>query len=454
MVKKSLEFVCEACGARSLQWAGRCTACGEWNTLKEFSHKPVQASKQSWIQSESVLQVLKGVETKGSELRWQTQVHEFDRVIGGGFVKGSIGLLGGTPGVGKSTLILQLLSRLTKLEKGVLYVSGEESAGQIKQRADRLIVDQSNIIVLIESNLEKILACLNSTRPEFVVIDSIQTLYTDQLTASAGSVSQVRETAAALMQFAKQTETSVMLIGHVTKDGDIAGPRTLEHMVDYVLYLEGEKKDQHRILRSVKNRFGSINEIGLFKMTEQGLAEVSKPNRLFVDKFSTSHPGTAVFAANEGSRTLFLEVQVLVGDTQQIHPARTTMGMDRNRLQVILAVLEKHLRMDFSHNDIYVNLAGGFRVIEPAIDLCLIAALLSSHLNKALPQESVFWGEVALTGEFRTVSALDSRLNESERCGFKTAYFPATREKLNMPASRQLLLNPVRNVQHLFDLIG
>lgn len=452
VAKKLSEYICEACGAKSLKWTGRCTFCGEWDSLKEV--QPEQPERKQWVASESNLVRLDAVPPSDQEERWSTEVKEFDRVMGGGFVKGSIGLLGGTPGVGKSTLILQLLSRVTRMKKEVLYVSGEESASQIKQRADRLVIDQQNITVLIESNLEAILDKLQQTKPDFVVIDSIQTLYTSQLAASAGSVSQVRETASALMQFAKKTQTSVMLIGHVTKEGDIAGPRTLEHMVDYVLYLEGEKKEQHRILRSVKNRFGDINEIGLFKMTQKGLSEVLKPNRLFSERFSSDQAGTAVFAANEGSRTLFLEIQVLVGDTQQAHPARTTMGMDRNRLQVILAVLEKHLRMDFSRNDIYVNLAGGFRVVEPAIDLCLIAALLSSHLNKPLPEESVFWGEVALTGEFRPVPAFENRIHESERCGFKSAYFPCRPGKSKQPSGLSITRNEVKDVQHLMDLIG
>lgn len=451
MGKKASEYVCEACGARSLKWAGRCTNCGEWDTLKELQ---TDSRQRSWVRPETEAIKLNTIQSGELAERWITQVNEFDRVVGGGFVKGSIGLLGGTPGVGKSTLILQLLSRLTKIDKEVLYVSGEESASQIKQRADRLVIDQKNISLLIESNLDRILEFLQQSSPDFVVIDSIQTLYSNQISASPGSVSQVRETASILMQHAKRTNTSVMLIGHVTKEGDIAGPRTLEHMVDYVLYLEGEKKEQQRILRSVKNRFGSIGEIGLFKMTEKGLAELTNPNRLFSEKFSAEHPGTAIFAANEGTRTLFLEIQVLVGDTQQNHPARTTMGVDRNRLQVILAVLEKHLRMDFSRNDIYVNLAGGFRVMEPAIDLCLIAALLSSHLNVSLPPDSVFWGEVALTGEFRSVSSTESRINESERCGFRNLYFPASKESGNRIKKNNLAVNPVKDVQNLMDLIG
>jgi len=450
LAKKTSEFLCESCGAKALKWAGRCTNCGEWGTLTE---QKTESGRNVWVESGQKPQELSKVEVLENEERWSTQVNEFDRVIGGGFVKGSIGLLGGTPGVGKSTLILQLLARLTKLGKEVLYISGEESVSQIKQRANRLVINQEKITILIESNLERIRACFQEQNPDFVVIDSIQTLYSGQIQASPGSVTQVRETASLLMQYAKQTSTSVMLIGHVTKEGDIAGPRTLEHMVDYVLYLEGERKEQQRILRSVKNRFGDISEIGLFKMTAKGLVEISKPNLLFVDRFSMDQPGTAVFAANEGTRTLFLEVQVLVGETQQAHPARTSMGMDRNRLQVILAVLEKHLNTDFSRNDVYVNLAGGFKVVEPAIDLCLIAALLSSHLNFVLPEKSVFWGEVALTGEFRAVSSLESRLNETERCGFKDVFLPHQSNEALLKRRGDLHIHPVKNIQHLAELI-
>ena len=421
MAKKLSEFVCESCGAKFPKWTGRCGHCGEWESLVETSSSPKRAS---WVESNNQPADLGKIQLKENEQRWVTEVNEFDRVVGGGIVRGSVGLLGGTPGVGKSTLILQLLARLVRHHSKVLYVTGEESANQIKQRADRLLIKQESILVLVESNLEKIQEHMRSIQPDFVVIDSIQTLFTEQLTSSAGSISQVRESASILMQQAKQSETSVMLIGHVTKEGDLAGPRTLEHMVDYVLYLEGEKKEQHRMLRSVKNRFGTVSEVGIFKMTSKGLVEVSSPNTLFIEQFESSHPGTAVFAAIEGSRTLFLEVQVLVGNTQQSHPARTSMGMDRNRLQLIIAVLEKQLNIDFSSNDIYVNLAGGFKVVEPAIDLPLAAALLSSYLNKPLPQQSVYMGELALTGEFRSVPALDSRMYESQRCGFKQLFVP------------------------------
>ncbi|MFH2129797.1 MAG: DNA repair protein RadA [bacterium] len=450
MSKIKPEYVCQSCGARFPKWTGRCGHCGEWDTLVE----KVLEAKKTWVASENQPQSLGAITVQESEERWVTQVHEFDRVVGGGILRGSVGLLGGSPGVGKSTLILQLLARLAKNRLKVLYVSGEESANQIKHRADRLMIQQDKLLVLIASNLEQILDCLREDQPDFVVIDSIQTLYTDQLTSSPGTVSQVRESAGVLMKHAKQTNTAVMLIGHVTKEGDIAGPRTLEHMVDYVLYLEGEKKEQQRILRSVKNRFGTVNEVGLFKMTAKGLVEISKPNSLFIDRFLSTHPGTAVFSAREGSRTIFLEIQVLVGDTQQNNPARTAMGMDRNRLQLIIAVLEKHLNMNFSHNDIYVNLAGGFRVFEPAIDLALMAALLSSHLNFALPEKSVFFGEISLTGEFRSVSGMEERLYESQRCGFKRVYLPAQSLKTSGMSSLTIEVNPVRDIHELREILA
>lgn len=450
MAKQLVEYTCDACHARFPKWTGKCGHCGEWGTLKE---KIESQSKRSWVGSENKSQILAKVTTQESEERWITHVNEFDRVVGGGIVKGSVGLLGGTPGVGKSTLILQLLARLSKIQLKVLYISGEESVNQIKHRADRLLIRQEGIRVQTESNLGRILESLQEFTPDFVVVDSIQTLFTEQLSAGAGSVSQVRESVSILMQHAKLTNTAVMLIGHVTKDGDIAGPRTLEHMVDYVLYLEGEKREQTRILRSVKNRFGTIDEVGLFKMTGKGLVEINKPNSLFVDKFVSSHPGTAVFAGNEGSRVLFLEIQVLVGDTQQSHPVRTSMGVDRNRLQLLIAVLEKHLRLDFCRNDVYVNLAGGFRIMEPAIDLAMAAAVISSHLNIVLPLKSVFIGEIALTGEFRTVPALDKRLYESERCGFKSVFVPAQSLINKDFAKLDLQIVPVKDIQELMEIL-
>jgi DNA repair protein RadA/Sms len=449
MAKSQGEYVCGNCGARFPKWVGRCTQCGDWDGLQSVAHP----SEKNWVDSEVRPQALTEIVINSTQERWQTEVQEFDRVVGGGIVRGSIGLLGGTPGVGKSTLILQLLARLVKMNLKVLYVSGEESVRQIKQRADRLVIQQHGIVVLTESALEPVLAVITEHRPDFVVIDSIQTLYSQALTASAGSVSQVRETGSVLLKVAKKEHLSVLLVGHVTKEGDIAGPRTLEHMVDYVLYLEGEKREQQRLLRAVKNRFGTVSEIGLFKMSDKGLIEVRTPNQLFMSRYQSVRPGTAFFAAHEGSRTLFLEVQVLVGDTQQHHPARTAMGMDRNRLQLIVAILEKHLGMDFSRNDIYVNLAGGFKVVEPAIDLALVAALLSSHLAFALPPYSVFFGEAALTGEFRAIPAMTERIYESERCGFKQAFVPSQGIETLRAAELSLSLVAVDHIQSIIELL-
>lgn len=451
MGKKNVDYFCASCGAQFLKWAGKCTNCGEWDTISEF--RPSKIKGNSWVASGSGPRALIDIRQDASSNRWITEVFEFDRVVGGGIVKGSIGLLGGTPGVGKSTLVLQLLSRITKLNKKVIYISGEESATQIKNRADRLLINQEDILILIESTLENSMAVLEKEVPDFVVIDSIQTLYSNEISGTAGSVTQVRETATLLMKYAKQTDTSVVLIGHVTKGGDIAGPRTLEHMVDYVLYLEGEKREQSRILRAVKNRFGTISEIGIFKMTGKGLAEVKSSNSLFLDKFQITHPGTSIFPANEGSRTMFLEIQVLVGDTQQSNPARTVMGMDRNRLQVLVAVLEKHLEMDFSQNDIYVNIASGLKVIEPAVDMAILAALISSHLNKLLPNHSVFLGEIALTGEFRQVSSAQERIYESVRGNFKKIFVPLNMvDKLKVDNASVQLIGLI-GVQQLLDAI-
>lgn len=453
MAKSKTQFVCQSCGAKQLQWSGRCPACGEWNSLFEEGQAPQALKSAGWVPQRTEVQTLSAVGGGEAAERWVTGVNEFDRVAGGGILPGSFGLLGGNPGVGKSTLILQLMARVARLGKKVLYISGEESAGQIKERADRLLIDQDQIQVLIESSLEAILNHLEAQSPHFVVIDSIQTLYSDQFQSSPGSVTQVREGAAFLMRYAKAKGAALMLIGHVTKEGSIAGPRTLEHMVDYVLYLEGDKNERARILRPVKNRFGTIDELGLFKMTPKGLAELSNPNQLFLEHFNWDHPGMGVFAMNEGNRCLFLEVQVLVGDTEQRQPARMSVGADRTRLQVLVAVLEKSLGMDFSRNDIYLSLAGGFRANEPAVDLAVLAALISSHLRSPLPARSVFAGEVALTGEFRPVPALSERIQEAARAGFTRFYLPQRALKRLQSEVKGIELVGLSDVAQLMEAI-
>ena len=453
MAKPKKQYVCQACGAKQVQWSGRCPGCGEWNTIVEEAPAAVRQAVGGWVPLKAEIQVLGEVRETGAEQRWVTEVNEFDRVVGGGIMPGSFGLLGGTPGVGKSTLILQLMARIAGTGRKCLYISGEESLGQIKERASRLLVDQSKLLVLVESNLEMIIEQLEKHSPDFVVIDSIQTLFSSQFTASPGSVTQVREGAAMLMRYTKAKGSALLLIGHVTKDGAIAGPKTLEHMVDYVLYLEGEKNEAGRVLRSVKNRFGNISELGLFKMTSKGLSELLNPNQLFLEQFHWGHPGMSVFAMLEGSRSLFLEVQVLVGDTEQRNPARMAVGLDRNRLQVMVAVLEKSLGMDFSGNDIYLNLAGGFRTNEPAVDMSVAAALISSHLRVTLPSQSVFVGEVALTGEFRVVPGLEDRVLEAQRCGFKYFYLPTKAAKRLANIGKTMELIGVADLSKLSELL-
>jgi len=453
VAKPKKQYVCQSCGAKHVQWSGRCSGCSEWNTIVEQAPAAVAQAVSGWVPQKAEVQVLGEVSDKRTEQRWVTEVNEFDRVVGGGIMPGSFGLLGGTPGVGKSTLILQLMARIAGTGKKCLYISGEESLGQIKERASRLVVDQSKLLVLVESNLEAIIEHLEAHSPDFVVIDSIQTLFSSQFTASSGSVTQVREGAAMLMRYTKARESALLLIGHVTKDGTIAGPKTLEHMVDYVLYLEGEKNEAARVLRSVKNRFGNISELGLFKMTAKGLAELLNPNQLFLEQFHWGEPGMSVFAMLEGSRSLFLEVQVLVGDTEQRQPARMAVGLERTRLQVMVAVLEKSLGMDFSRNDIYLNLAGGFKTNEPAVDMALAAAIISSHLRITLPDQSVYVGEVALTGEFRVVPGLEDRVLEAQRCGFKRFYLPAKAAKRLSGLAKSMEFIGVKDLSHLASLL-
>lgn len=447
--KQKEEFECSHCRARFPKWSGKCPECDQWDTLLVYQSK---SGNSSWVDSTAESIALNEISIQENEYRWQTGVEEFDRVTGGGIVEGSIGLIGGSPGVGKSTLILQLLSRIAKLDKTVLYVSGEESAAQIKSRADRLTLYQEKISLFIESSIETILHHIQTLKPDFVVIDSIQTLYSESYPSAAGSVTQVRESASFLVQQAKRKGTTVMLIGHVTKEGNLAGPKTLEHMVDYVFYLEGEKDKYRRVLRSVKNRFGQVNEIGLFKMTDKGLVEVKNPNRFYTEHLQSGSKGTSFIPTMEGSRSFLVEIQALVGETPQQYSNRTANGFDRNKLQLIVAILEKHLKMDFNGLDIYMNLAGGIRINEPAMDMAIIAALFSSHLNILLPENSVFFGEIALTGEFRSVSYQDDRIKECLRSGFTRILTPdSANSQIDQELKSKII--PIKDVQQLLEWI-
>ena len=418
------QYVCANCGAVSSKWQGRCESCGEWNTLAEEAPAAAPVALRTGRGRPVELAPLSG-ETR--ELaRTLSGVGEFDRVIGGGFVPGSAILVGGDPGIGKSTILIQAAAAMARAGKRVIYVSGEEAIDQIRLRAERLGLSSAPVALASETHVEDILATLQTgPAADLVVIDSIQTLWTDIVESAPGTVTQVRTSAQALVRHAKATGTAVVLVGHVTKDGQIAGPRVVEHMVDAVLYFEGESGHHFRLLRAVKNRFGPASEIGVFEMTDAGLKEVSNPSLLFIGDRGTRSPGTAIFAGIEGTRPLLVEVQALVAETSLGTPRRAAVGWEPSRLAMILAVLETRCGLRFGSHDVYLNVAGGLRLAEPAADLAVAAALVSSRAGVATPPESVYFGEVSLSGAIRPVTQTAMRLNEAERLGFAQAMLPA-----------------------------
>ena len=417
-------FFCTECGNESSRWEGQCPACKAWNTLVEGVSgvgRRAPGSTLGRLIGTSLPIALSEVEQE-SAARISTGIAEVDFVLGGGLVPGSLVLLGGEPGIGKSTLLLQVAARATR---PVLYVSGEESAGQVKMRADRLNPKADDVLFLSETSIDGVIAQLGEARPDIAVIDSIQTMYDPSLDSPSGSVTQVRECAARLQRYAKENRTAILLVGHVTKEGVVAGPRTLEHMVDTVLYFEGGPRLDHRILRATKNRFGGVDEIGVFRMQSDGLDPVANPSELFLDERSSGAPGSAVFPAIEGTRPLLVEVQALVGKAAYGAPQRVAQGFDRQRLSLILAVLEKRSGLSFGDRDVFVNVVGGLRLAETAADLAVIAAVASSALDRALPEDAVFVGEVGLSGEARSVGQVERRLAEARRLGFATAFVPS-----------------------------
>ncbi|PIV75789.1 MAG: DNA repair protein RadA [Rhodobacteraceae bacterium CG17_big_fil_post_rev_8_21_14_2_50_65_11] len=425
MAKPVTLFVCSACGATHKKWAGRCDACGEWNTIHE--EKPLSTGPGS--------RGLGGMKGKGMALtdlaseerppeRDGSGIAELDRVLGGGLVGASATLVGGDPGIGKSTLMLQAAASFARAGLSVIYVSGEEATAQVRMRARRLGLSDSPVKLAAETNLRDILTTLDIERPDLVVIDSVQTMWLDTVESAPGSVAQVRATAHELVSFAKKKGVSVMLVGHVTKDGQIAGPRVVEHMVDTVLYFEGERGHQFRILRSVKNRFGPADEIGVFEMTGAGLAEVPNPSALFLSDRQTRAPGSVVFAGIEGTRPVLVEVQALVAPSSLSQPRRAVVGWDGSRLSMILAVLEARVGISFQGLDVYLNIAGGMRISEPAADLAVAAALLSAREDAALPATCVVFGELSLSGALRPVSQAENRLKEARKLGFSSAIAP------------------------------
>ena len=424
MVKAVTAFTCTACGATHKKWAGRCDACGQWNTIVEEAPLS-QGPGRALGAAKGHTVPLTGLQTaEPPPPRKQSALGELDRVLGGGLVPGSAILVGGDPGIGKSTLLLQAAAAFAGQGLDAVYISGEEASAQIRMRAARLGLDGANVRLGADTNLRDILTTLDTERPDIAVIDSIQTLWSDQVEAAPGSVSQVRAAAHELVTFAKRRGVAVVLVGHVTKDGQIAGPRVIEHMVDTVLYFEGERGHQFRILRAVKNRFGPADEIGVFEMTGAGLAEVPNPSALFLSERGQPVPGSAVFAGIEGTRPMLTEIQALVAPSTLASPRRTVVGLDSGRVSTILAVLESRCGIPFAGLDVFMNVAGGMRLSEPAADLAIAAALLSAREDAALPAESVLFGEISLSGALRPVSQAENRLKEARKLGFSQAILP------------------------------
>ncbi len=432
MSKTKTVFQCQSCGYASPKWLGRCPDCGSWNSFAEEKQNPKPLKSFGHSEPQPLSKII-----GGREKRTLIGINEFDRVLGGGLVDGAVILIGGDPGIGKSTLILQAAAKMTSdnasnlqsadqwtSSKTVLYVSGEESPEQIKLRAERLCIDSENILILSEILIEDILKTAESLYPKVIVIDSIQTVYTEELTSAPGSVGQIRESAAKLMFFAKKKKIPIFLIGHVTKEGAIAGPRVLEHLVDTVLYFEGEKGHPFRILRTIKNRFGSTNEIGIFEMSDDGLKEITNPSELFISERPLNASGSSVIATMEGTRPLMVELQALVSPTTFGMPRRTSIGIDFNRVNLLIAVLEKKADMHLGGMDIFINVVGGIRISEPAADIGIISAIASSFREVPIDEKTFLFGEVGLSGEIRAVAHAESRLKEAAKIGFRKAIIP------------------------------
>jgi DNA repair protein RadA/Sms len=431
MARDKLLYSCNACGAQSPKWAGQCPDCGAWNTLTETLVAGDTGRRARYAQQGDAPRIVEMAEVPHQdEARLATGVAELDRVLGGGLVAGSVVLIGGDPGIGKSTLLLQTLAALNE-RLPALYVTGEESLQQVSVRAQRLGLPDRELRLLAETQVERIVEAAAREQPRVMVIDSIQTLYTDLLQSAPGSVAQVRESAAQLVRYAKHAHCALFLVGHVTKEGTLAGPRVLEHMVDTVLYFEGDGGSTFRLIRAVKNRFGAVNELGVFAMTDKGLREVSNPSAIFLSRHEQPVPGSVIMVTREGSRPLLVEVQALVDESQGANPRRVTLGLDQNRLAMLLAVLHRHSGVAMYNQDVYVNVVGGVRVNETAADLAVLLAALSSLRNRPLPSDLVVFGEVGLAGEIRPVQSGEPRLREALKHGFKRAVVP----KANAPKS-------------------
>lgn len=417
--KRKTVYVCQECGYESIRWMGKCTNCDTWESLVEQVKQPKKSHHHTLADSR-VMKPVKINEVKAEKgERLRTMIDEFDRVLGGGIVPGSLALIGGDPGIGKSTLLLQISSHIAQQKQLVLYVSGEESTEQTKLRADRLGIKEDSLYILAETNLHNITHYMRDLKPDFVVIDSIQTMFKEEITSAPGSVSQVRECTMELMNLAKTDGIPIFIVGHVTKEGAIAGPRMLEHMVDVVLYFEGERHHTYRIIRGVKNRFGSTNEMGIFEMKEQGLEEVLNPSEIFLEERSRGASGSTVVASMEGTRPVLVEIQALISPSSFGNPRRMATGVDSNRVPLLMAVLEKRVGLMLQNQDAYIKVAGGVRLDEPAIDLAIAISIASSFRDQPTNPEDIFIGEVGLTGEIRRVSRIEQRVQEAAKLGFK-----------------------------------
>ncbi len=447
-MKKNTEFFCSNCGYSSLKWLGKCPSCGQFNTFyeEEVIEKKEVSSYRKF--EESKISSLTDIKIN-MEQRLITGIEEFDRVLGGGIVKGSLILMGGEPGAGKSTLALTVAGKIVKNDKKVLYISAEESDAQIKLRADRLDINSKNLFLIIETGVEKIVNIIEKENPELVIIDSIQTVYKETIDSYAGSVNQVRESCAQILYTAKRLNIPILIIGHITKEGMIAGPKILEHMVDAVLYFEAEKYYQFKILRSVKNRFGSVNEIGIFEMTSSGLLEIKSPSKIFLDNLQKEKAGSGIVTVMEGTRPLLLEIQALTSRRNFGVPQRTVIGVDYNRFLIIIAILERKLNLHLENQDIFVNVSGGIRIFETAADLGIAAAIYSSFKNIKIPTNLIFIGELGLDGEIRPVNFMEARISEAEKLGFEKCIIP----ERGKTGNTKLDIIKIKNIIDILNII-
>ena len=451
MAKAKIQYNCTACGASHSKWAGQCGDCGEWNTMSETIAAITTNNRQGFAgkKANASIQALEDIQMQ-EEMRTATKISELDRVLGGGLVHGSVTLIGGDPGIGKSTLLTQTLASLSKTLP-CLYVTGEESLQQVSLRAHRLGLEDTGLKLLSETCVETIITLATEQKPKVMVIDSIQTAFTEALQSAPGAVAQVRESAAQLVRFAKQTGTALFLVGHVTKEGTLAGPRVLEHMVDTVLYFEGDPGERYRMIRAIKNRFGAVNELGIFAMTEEGLKTVSNPSAIFLSRHEEPVPGSIITVTREGSRPLLIELQALVDESHGSNPRRVCLGLDPNRLNMLLAVMHRHAGLAMFDQDVFINVVGGVRLTETSADTAIVLAALSSFRDKPLPNDVFTFGEIGLAGEIRPVPNGQERLREAAKHGFKTAIIP----KANLPRKGEAIdgLNiiAVRRVSELID---